>query len=581
MAPEFINIDGLRLTQILLNLLSNALKFTHEGSVCISVSLINKEEEHVTLQFSVNDTGIGISQEKLKTLFQPFTQADVSITRKYGGSGLGLSIVQRLVNAMGSMIEVRSCEGEGSTFFFNLRVPISHKTYDQPHPNKEPLVEIPNLHTQHILLVEDNSINQEVAKAIVERTGATVLVANNGKEAVDLFIKEPDVFTCIIMDIQMPVMNGYEATEKIREYNQTIPIIALTAAVTIEDRAKVLEAGMNDHLAKPIHPQALYRVLGQWARDFVIKQPNKLLDKNIQLPMILIVDDNPFNIHTLSQILKSDYRIKIANSGKSALAIVKENTEIDLVLLDIMMPMMDGYEVCQELKSNSLTRKIPVIFVSTNDTPEDEAYGFNLGAADYITKPFSPATVRVRVKYQIKLKQQNDILEKLSMNDSLTKIRNRGYFDEYYETTFKEVVRDGGVLVVMMLDIDYFKLYNDNYGHGEGDICLIRVANTLKTTLQRPGDMIARYGGEEFIVVLKNIGYEGALKVAESLREAVEALNITHQYSSVAQCVSISIGLAFKTLDAILSSKELLKKADEALYEAKARGRNRVISYEV
>ena len=579
--PEFIDVDGLRLTQILLNLISNALKFTHVGSINVSVSLITKEENHATLQFSIQDTGIGISQEKIKTLFSPFTQADISTTRKYGGSGLGLSIAQRLVSAMGSVIEVSSCEGEGSSFSFVLHVPISNKKHEPLLPHEKVLPKIPNLSNQHILLVEDNNINQEVAKAIIERTGATVTLANNGKEAVDLFIKTPDVFTCIIMDIQMPVMNGYEATAKIREHSKTIPIIALTAAVTIEDRAKVMDAGMNDHLAKPIHPQALYSVLAQWSSAVVEQKPKERLDKHSQLPMILIVDDNPTNIHTLSKMLKSDYRIKIATSGKSALAIVKENAKIDLVLLDVMMPIMDGYEVCKELKSNSLTRKIPVVFVTAKDNPEDEAHGFSLGAADYITKPFSPATVRVRVKHQIKLKQQNDLLEKLSMNDSLTKIRNRGYFDEYYDTAFKEVAREGGVLAVMMIDIDYFKFYNDNYGHGEGDICLMRVAHALEGELQRPSDMLARYGGEEFVVVLKNIGYEGAVKMALSLREAVEALNITHQFSFVSNYVSISIGLAFKTLDATLSSKELLKKADEALYEAKASGRNRVISYEV
>jgi len=383
----------------------------------------------------------------------------------------------------------------------------------------------------------------------------------------------------------MPVMNGYEATAQIRKRGAHIPIIALTAAATIEDRAKVLQMGMNEHLCKPIHPHDLYRILSQSCPIFIAKPPlppQQHADHNNEaLPIILIVDDTPSNIHTLSKILKSEYRIKISTSGQSVLALVKENPNIDLILLDIVMPGMDGYDVCKALKQNSFTQKIPIVFVTGKDAPEDEAYGFSLGAADYITKPFNPATVRVRVKHQLELKAQKDALEKLSMNDSLTKIRNRGFFDAYYESAFKEVLREGGVVVVLMMDIDYFKPYNDHYGHGEGDVCLQRVAQALKASLQRPSDMVARYGGEEFVAVLKHIGFEGALSVAHALKNAVEALAIVHEHSSVAGHVTISIGVAFKTLDSALNAKEVMKKADEALYEAKAQGRNKVVGYEV
>jgi len=581
--PPFIYADGLRLMQILLNLVGNALKFTHEGSVGANVSLVNKEKGHAHLRFCVHDTGIGISDEKIKVLFLPFTQADISTTRKYGGSGLGLSIVSKLVEAMGSRIEVKSCEGEGSTFSFVLEVPIFKTAFHAALPVVSTSLELFDLREHHILVVEDNLINQEVVKAILERMGARVVLANNGKEGVEIFMSNRDSFTCILMDIQMPVMTGYEATAKIREVDATIPIIALTAAATIEDRARVLASGMNEHLTKPIHPQTLYALLSKTTRPLIpLEQVRSTSICDIEsLPIILIVDDNASNIHTLSTILKSDYHIKVATNGESALKLAKELKKIDLILLDVVMPLMNGHEVCRALKSNSTTKKIPVVFVTAKDSAEDEAYGFSLGAADYITKPFNPATVRVRVKHQIELKAQNDTLEKLSMNDSLTKIRNRGYFDDYYNTVYKEVSREGGVLCVMMLDIDHFKLYNDYYGHGEGDTCLVRVANALKNNLQRPSDMVARYGGEEFVVVLKNIGYEGVLKVSESLRLGVEALNIRHEYSTVAPYVSISVGVAFKKLDSTLSSKELLKRADEALYEAKAKGRNGVVSYEV
>ncbi len=580
--PAMVEADGLRLMQIVLNLVSNALKFTHEGSVTVTVSLVKQEETRAHLCFSVHDTGIGISHTKLQELFEPFTQADASTSRKYGGSGLGLSIVYKLVEAMGSHIEVQSSEGEGSTFFFELALPIVKAKPDFGGLIGVATFDVPDLKGQHILVVEDVAINQEVIKAIIERTGAHVELANNGKEAVEIFVTSSTRFTCILMDIQMPIMTGYEATANIRAHDSAIPIIALTAATTIEDRTKALEAGMNEHLSKPIHPQSLYALLLKYSSPTPsLKQASTPSSKADALPTLLIVDDNAANIRTLSHILKADYRIKVATDGANALKLAKELKEIDLILLDVMMPIMDGYAVCKALKENSLTHKIPVIFVTAKDSPEDEAYGFSLGAADYITKPFNPATAKVRIRHQIELKMQNDALEKLSMNDSLTKLRNRGYFDDYYTTTYKEIEREGGVLCVMMIDIDYFKAYNDHYGHGEGDVCLAHVAAALQQTLQRPSDTIARYGGEEFVVVLKNIGYEGALKVAEALRASVEALAIPHAYSNVAPYVSISVGVAFKKLDTTLFAKELLKWADEALYEAKARGRNCVVGHEI
>lgn len=292
-------------------------------------------------------------------------------------------------------------------------------------------------------------------------------------------------------------------------------------------------------------------------------------------PTILIVDDMAANIAILSDLLKSDYRIKVAISGEKALEIANASEKPDLILLDIMMPGMDGYEVCKELKSSPVTSNIPVIFVTALNDVKDEEYGLNLGAVDYIFKPFHPDVVKVRVKNHIALKLKSDMLEEFSMVDGLTHIPNRRYFDVEYEKIYKESMRDRGTLAVLMIDVDHFKAYNDHYGHGKGDECLVWIAGALKATLKRPTDIAARYGGEEFVVLLKDIDESGAETVAESLVEAVNLLGIPHGYSEVADHVTISVGMAFKDAECTFCREDLLKCADDALYRAKAGGRNR------
>ncbi|MDX9795696.1 MAG: diguanylate cyclase [Arcobacteraceae bacterium] len=289
---------------------------------------------------------------------------------------------------------------------------------------------------------------------------------------------------------------------------------------------------------------------------------------------ILIVDDMTTNLLILSDLLKDEYSIKVAKNGQKALDIVHSSDEVDIILLDIMMPDIDGYEVCRELKSNPKTKNIPIIFVTAKDNDADEEYGLNLGAIDYITKPFNKAIVKLRIKNHLELKLKSDLLEELSMYDGLTHIPNRRFFDEVFQSTYKEVKRENKSLAVMMIDIDFFKLYNDNYGHGKGDETLKKVAQALQMTLKRPTDLVARYGGEEFIVLLKDIGEENVKKVALNLLQAVQELQITHEYSKVEQIVTISIGVAYKTASSLINKVELLICADKALYDVKRTSRN-------
>ncbi|MDP2903378.1 MAG: diguanylate cyclase, partial [Methylovulum sp.] len=237
-----------------------------------------------------------------------------------------------------------------------------------------------------------------------------------------------------------------------------------------------------------------------------------------ELPMILIVDDDPTNVRILAEILNPFYRIKVANNGADALEVAQRD-QPDLILLDVMMPEMDGFEVCRRLKANSQTQKIAVIFVTAKNTSADEEFGLNLGAVDYITKPFIISIVKARVSTHIRLKQQADLLESLALLDGLTHISNRRRFDETLASEWKRAKRDETPLSLLMIDIDNFKQYNDFHGHGAGDICLQRVAAELSKALSRPGDLVARYGGEEFVVILPDTPLNAALQIAESLRE--------------------------------------------------------------
>jgi len=221
-----------------------------------------------------------------------------------------------------------------------------------------------------------------------------------------------------------------------------------------------------------------------------------------------------------------------------------------------------------------------VIFVTAKNAEADEELGLNLGAVDYITKPFVIPIARARIRNHILLKQQADRLESLSLLDALTDIPNRRRFDEALALEWKRAARDSKPLSLLMIDIDYFKQYNDFFGHGAGDICLQTVAAELVKGLARPGDLAARYGGEEFVVILPETTQESALQIAQRLRERIENKAIPHIYPNAESIITISVGVATqdKIIDSV-SPKTLSDAADSALYLAKDGGRNRVCSH--
>jgi signal transduction histidine kinase len=270
-APEYVIGDPTRLGQVLLNLADNAIKFTEHGQIAVETCVRSEEEGEAVLEFAVRNTGIGIPLEKQASIFEAFSQADGSMTRRFGGTGLGLTICSRLVGLMGGAIWVESRPGEGSCFRFTVRVQIEEKRPHQPssaeaagRPAPEPRATPPNgRHPLRVLLAEDNMVNQQLMVRLLEKWGHSVAVAGNGREAVQALVKQS--FDVILMDVQMPVMTGFEAAETIRRdergSGRRIPIIAVTAHAIKGDRERCLACGMNGYISKPIRPKELLQVL--------------------------------------------------------------------------------------------------------------------------------------------------------------------------------------------------------------------------------------------------------------------------------------------------------------------------------
>lgn len=319
---------------------------------------------------------------------------------------------------------------------------------------------------------------------------------------------------------------------------------------------------------------------------------------------ILVVDDATENLELLYRILvRRGFRVETANSGNRALEMVQVD-QPELILMDVCMPDLDGYSVCEILKSDSSTKDIPVIFVSALDEVVDKVKAFEVGGVDYIGKPYHAAEVVVRVSNHLALRRlhqqlevqnerlrqeicdrlaaeaalqaANKELERLAHMDGLTQVANRRSFDSCLEQEWRRMARERHPLTLMLCDVDFFKRYNDTYGHQAGDDCLQTIAKVISTVLKRPSDFIARYGGEEFAIILPNTATEGASHVAAEMQAVVKAQKIVHSASSISQFVTLSIGISTVVPSVEFSSQALLAAADRALYKAKLGGRNRI-----
>ncbi|AWM92863.1 diguanylate cyclase response regulator [Pseudomonas sp. 31-12] len=301
------------------------------------------------------------------------------------------------------------------------------------------------------------------------------------------------------------------------------------------------------------------------------------LSHSFNRPKLLIVDDQPTNIRVLHELFREDCDVFMATSGEQAISVCQAQLP-DLILLDVVMNGMDGHEVCRRLKVDPMTQGIPIIFITAQQQESDEVLGLELGAVDFITKPINTTIVRARVRTHLTLKLQSDLLRSMALIDGLTGVANRRKFNEDILADWRQCFREQKPLSLILVDVDYFKRYNDRYGHQAGDDCLKSVAQTLSETVRRPYDLVARYGGEEFACVLPNTVLSGAVEIAERMQERVRILGIEHSASDVDRVLTISLGVATLTPTGELGFEALIEAADKQLYEAKNAGRARVCS---
>ncbi len=301
------------------------------------------------------------------------------------------------------------------------------------------------------------------------------------------------------------------------------------------------------------------------------------LPHSFNRPKLLIVDDQPINIRVLHELFREDCDVFMATSGEQAISVCQAQLP-DLILLDVVMEGMDGHEVCRRLKVDPMTQDIPIIFITAQQQESDEVLGLELGAVDFISKPINTTIVRARVRTHLTLKLQSDLLRSMALIDGLTGVANRRKFNEDILADWRLCFREQKPLSLILVDVDYFKRYNDRYGHQAGDDCLKSVAQTLSATVRRPYDLVARYGGEEFACVLPNTFLSGAVEIAERMQERVRTLGIEHSASDVDRVLTISLGVATLTPTGELGFETLIEAADKQLYEAKNAGRARVCS---
>lgn len=290
---------------------------------------------------------------------------------------------------------------------------------------------------------------------------------------------------------------------------------------------------------------------------------------------LLIVDDEKQNRLLLTELFGTTYKIIQAKNGVQALEKARQHRP-DLILLDVLMPEMDGMGVLRELKRDDATRLIPVIFITALDSATDEENGLNLGAVDYISKPFHPPIVRVRVRNQLQLVHQQRLLEQLASLDGLTGIPNRRQFDATLLKEWHRCQRNRQPLSLIVADVDFFKKYNDALGHAAGDRVLQEVAATLRQAARRPGDLVARYGGEEFVLLLPETNATGAQALAEGLQQLLHSKALPHPDSSLGPWLTMSMGGNTIVPSTTALDPEFFALADAALYRAKHQGRNQV-----
>ena len=389
--------DPLRLGQVLINLCNNAVKFTEQGEIVISTKLLEKQDEWVMLQFSVRDTGVGLTQEQKGKLFQAFSQADMSTTRKYGGTGLGLTISKRLVNMMGGEIWVESEAGKGSEFIFTAKFGLARKFSRR---RLEPSVDLLGM---RVLVIDDNASSREILQSLLETMSFEVTVAASAEEGIAELEKEANThpYRLVLMDWKMPGMDGIKATELIKNLPslpQKPKVIIATAYGREEVMQRSEKVGVDGFLLKPVGQSVLFDsimiALGKEAqeRETVKRVSGRDEEelRKIRGARVLLVEDNEINQQVAEEILQqAGLVVRIANNGKEAVEMVKAGN-FDVVLMDIQMPVMGGFEATQEIRRDERFQDLPIIAMTAHAMGGDREKSIEAGMNDHMTKPIDP-----------------------------------------------------------------------------------------------------------------------------------------------------------------------------------------------
>lgn len=629
-AISYILADAERLQQIVWNLLANAIKFTPESTSGSVEVRIESNVSGALIRFS--DSGCGIDPKFLPHIFDYFRPTDSWNSKEQHRLGIGLSIVRQLVELHGGNVWASSPGIEqGATF--GVQLPMAHSTNSSDRApaiaqmeSRPGLVSKP-LASKQVLVVENSAEIREFLKTALEAFGAKVTAVGSAGEAMaELEQSRPDV---LVSDMAIPETDGCDLIRRVRamemsEQRELLPAVALTGGVREEDSASALSAGFQRHLSKPVEANQLVSAIAQLAglTEFgspelgagnvgAIAPPTPLLeshsfdDKNNgeasttdsrELPLLLVVEDNNFLLAYLQTLLTPYYRVAVAMDGVEGLEKAK-TLHPNLILSDQIMPRQNGLDLLKEIRNTPELSSTPVIFLTARSGMEARIESLDAGADDYISKPFDERELLARVRNLLRthaaeqqltvlnrqLQQQKQQLEKVNLAlqylatyDSLTEVRNRRFFNDYMDTEWRRLAREEAPLSLIMCDIDYFKLYNDTYGHQAGDECLRQVAAVLSGSVKRSADLVARYGGEEFAVVLPNTDIQGAAIVAETIAEQVRGLQIVHAKSAVSEYVTLSLGVACCIPAPMSQPGTLIAIADESLYRAKKAGRDRV-----
>ncbi len=402
MVPQMLKGDPGRLRQILLNLATNAIKFTRAGEVTIEATVESETEERIEIRFSVSDTGIGIPADRQDRLFKSFSQVDNSTTRKFGGTGLGLAISKRLVKMMGGKIGVESVEGEGSTFWFTA-VLTKAEAAKPGRQTERPPIEIQG---KRILAVDDNQTNRKILKAYLSSWQCEPTMAKNGAQAIEMLIQAAEngsPYDMAIIDYLMPLMNGEALGQAIKEHDllRKMRLILLTSRGIRGDAARARDVGFDAYLTKPIKQSQMYNaIISVFGKKKVAKpEPEKvpiitrhtLTEEQRQGPRILLVEDNPVNQKVaLIHLRKLGYTADVSPNGREAVAAVNQR-DYDLVLMDIQMPEMDGYEATQVIREGENNgQRLPIIAMTANAMKGDREKCLDAGMDDYLSKPVNP-----------------------------------------------------------------------------------------------------------------------------------------------------------------------------------------------